>query len=183
MKRLFRRAFNIFAAVSALLFVGVCVLWVRGYSVAGEQVRWRAGAGSSWFATEAGGGVMVLHADGDATAARDPALTWIHIPGYPHPPSGGLSISGGLLGFAWGSGMLNFPDVPYRVVVVPLWAVAAALAVIPAAWAPGAYKRRVRARRRRLGLCLRCGYDLTGNTSGVCSECGEAVQAEGRVAA
>ena len=30
-------------------------------------------------------------------------------------------------------------------------------------------------RRRRLGLCRRCGYDLTGNTSGRCSGCGEAV--------
>jgi len=29
--------------------------------------------------------------------------------------------------------------------------------------------------RRRKGLCLKCGYNLTGNTTGVCSECGEAV--------
>jgi len=27
-------------------------------------------------------------------------------------------------------------------------------------------------RRIRPGCCLRCGYDLTGNLSGVCSECG-----------
>lgn len=27
-------------------------------------------------------------------------------------------------------------------------------------------------RRRRWGMCLRCGYDLTGNESGVCPECG-----------
>ena len=26
--------------------------------------------------------------------------------------------------------------------------------------------------RRKRGLCLKCGYDLTGNESGVCSECG-----------
>ncbi len=26
--------------------------------------------------------------------------------------------------------------------------------------------------RRRRGLCLKCGYDLTGNVSGVCPECG-----------
>lgn len=26
--------------------------------------------------------------------------------------------------------------------------------------------------RARRGLCVRCGYDLTGNISGVCSECG-----------
>jgi hypothetical protein len=30
----------------------------------------------------------------------------------------------------------------------------------------------VRQRRRRTGLCSRCGYDLTGNVSGVCPECG-----------
>ena len=27
-------------------------------------------------------------------------------------------------------------------------------------------------RRRRKGFCLKCGYNLTGNVSGVCSECG-----------
>jgi hypothetical protein len=29
-----------------------------------------------------------------------------------------------------------------------------------------------RSRRIRPGCCPRCGYNLTGNTSGVCSECG-----------
>ena len=33
---------------------------------------------------------------------------------------------------------------------------------------------RVRNRRRR-GLCVTCGYDLRGNVSGVCPECGQAV--------
>jgi hypothetical protein len=34
--------------------------------------------------------------------------------------------------------------------------------------------RHLRAGHRlRLGRCPRCGYDLTGNTSGVCPECGE----------
>lgn len=31
-------------------------------------------------------------------------------------------------------------------------------------------------RRRRKGLCLNCGYDLTGNVTGVCSECGVEVE-------
>jgi hypothetical protein len=29
--------------------------------------------------------------------------------------------------------------------------------------------------RRRKGLCLKCAYNLTGNVSGICPECGEAV--------
>ncbi len=33
-----------------------------------------------------------------------------------------------------------------------------------------------RYRRRRRGLCITCGYNLTGNVSGVCPECGGAVQ-------
>lgn len=28
-------------------------------------------------------------------------------------------------------------------------------------------------RRRRRGRCVKCGYDLTGNVSGVCPECGQ----------
>ena len=32
--------------------------------------------------------------------------------------------------------------------------------------------RRKRQERRAKGLCERCGYDLTGNVSGVCPECG-----------
>lgn len=34
-------------------------------------------------------------------------------------------------------------------------------------------------RRKRLGLCLTCGYDLTGNESGKCPECGTAVVPRG----
>jgi hypothetical protein len=37
--------------------------------------------------------------------------------------------------------------------------------------------RRQRQERRAKGLCERCGYDLTGNVSGVCPECGEASRA------
>jgi hypothetical protein len=33
--------------------------------------------------------------------------------------------------------------------------------------------------RRKMGLCVRCGYDLTGNTSGVCPECGTPIEAPG----
>ena len=40
-----------------------------------------------------------------------------------------------------------------------------------------AYEReQKRMERRRLGLCLGCGYDLTGNRSGICPECGKQVK-------
>jgi len=34
---------------------------------------------------------------------------------------------------------------------------------------------RLRLRRRKRGLCTACGYNLTGNISGICPECGVAV--------
>lgn len=37
---------------------------------------------------------------------------------------------------------------------------------------------RTGALREKLGLCRRCGYDLTGNVSGVCPECGADVRAQ-----
>ena len=38
-------------------------------------------------------------------------------------------------------------------------------------------KLRTAGVRREMGLCVRCGYDLTGNVSGVCPECGMQVEA------
>jgi hypothetical protein len=35
--------------------------------------------------------------------------------------------------------------------------------------------RRRRRKRERSGRCAACGYDLTGNVSGICPECGMSV--------
>lgn len=59
-------------------------------------------------------------------------------------------------------------------VVIPLWLPGVALVVV--AGVPLVLcVRRVR-RRRRLGECLECGYNLTHNVSGICPECGGAVR-------
>ena len=58
----------------------------------------------------------------------------------------------------------------------PHWWLVTATALPPLAWL-GVRTRRtlVLRRRKRLGLCLNCGYDLRGSPGGRCSECGEAV--------
>jgi uncharacterized paraquat-inducible protein A len=33
-------------------------------------------------------------------------------------------------------------------------------------------RRKLQHRRRAMGCCIKCGYSLTGNSSGVCPECG-----------
>lgn len=68
--------------------------------------------------------------------------------------------------FAWSFGYLILSDAPLTVLVfIPLWAIATLTALLSAwLW--------YRDRRRGPGLCGSCGYDLRGNTRGVCPECG-----------
>ncbi len=58
-----------------------------------------------------------------------------------------------------------------------LWVIACLLAAYPAVtFIRGPLRRR---HRRKRGLCAGCGYDLTGNVSGVCPECGCATESLG----
>jgi hypothetical protein len=57
---------------------------------------------------------------------------------------------------------------------LPLWPMFVLFAAYPAvAFIRGPLRRW---RRRRKGLCTACGYDLTGNVSGVCPECGSDIE-------
>jgi hypothetical protein len=55
-----------------------------------------------------------------------------------------------------------------------IWPVALAAFLFPLAWVVFAWRRH-RKRRYRPEFCRACLYDLTGNTSGTCPECGTAV--------
>jgi hypothetical protein len=69
-----------------------------------------------------------------------------------------------------------------RFLVVPYWflfAVTAPLPIIKAGrWGVGAWRRR-----SLRGFCPHCSYSLTGNTSGVCPECGTPVAGKAGVKA
>ena len=64
----------------------------------------------------------------------------------------------------------NYWEVGWRRIGVPLYALFAAVAI------PTLLVWRFWPKPVKPGHC-RCGYDLTGNTSGVCPECGVEVQA------
>ncbi len=61
---------------------------------------------------------------------------------------------------------------------VAFWITSLLFAAYPTlAFICGPLRRWRRWRRRPTGSCVKCGYDLTGNESGVCPECGTEVEA------
>ncbi|MDB5355283.1 MAG: hypothetical protein JWN24_1736 [Phycisphaerales bacterium] len=58
---------------------------------------------------------------------------------------------------------------------VPYWPIILVLLILPAIWLMGYRRSLIRLGR---GCCRGCGYDLTGNTSGVCPECGTRIESK-----
>ena len=109
---------------------------------------------------------------GPGLEGRPPAA-WGHSSGFPAavpPPQTGWNR----LGFRhWPNGMRivneNYEVIGHQTWVVPRWLVILPLTFPALAWGITRLRRRS---KRRPGLCRSCGYDLTGNLSGVCPECG-----------
>lgn len=55
---------------------------------------------------------------------------------------------------------------------VPTWMLVVVFSLLPL-WRES--RRYAKRRRSRANLCIECGYNLTGNTSGTCPECGTKV--------
>ncbi len=61
-------------------------------------------------------------------------------------------------------------DRVFARMVFPMGLISFATVFLPAKWAMSVRRARPK------GGCSKCGYSLTGNTSGVCPECGTAVE-------
>jgi hypothetical protein len=58
-------------------------------------------------------------------------------------------------------------------IAAPYWAIEILAAILPVSALLRWRRRRRRANRLKQGLCAACGYNLRGNVSGVCPECGQ----------
>jgi hypothetical protein len=170
-----RRPPRVLAAASAVLLAAVVGLWVRSY--------WRIDtlAWTDWNPDAGAGQVAYYHEVssqfGRLVVRRDRFV----IGGFLGAVNGATSVTVGR-GRGSATSILMWRYADARVALGPLryyttgndrsacfdvayWLVAAA-AGSPLAWA--ALARR----SPPPGHCRRCGYDLTGNASGVCPECG-----------
>jgi hypothetical protein len=186
MKRLRRIIFNGLTALSLLLYGATCILWVRSYWVSDflAYERWTASE-LRWFDCHCGRGGFGLTRGwiiGSLPPAEVAGEQWGSAHSYPeYPTAQGRVISWKGLGFSAWASPLPYGDVcvvpPYRDggetgVVLPAWFPAAVFAVLPLRWLIVAWRKQ---HRNRTGNCIACGYDLTGNVSARCPECGTLV--------
>jgi hypothetical protein len=188
MRRLARHLFTLCSAVSVVLFVATAWMWARSH-VTSDAVRFGTHVVQEgravirqWRVESAGGGVRVEWAryrwpDRDDGPPEPRFRFWEGGRRPPRYPRAGTGLL--VFGFAWQQMNLTSPPLErlYREVVLPYWALAASLAIAPAAWW---LRRRAGRRHDRVaaGLCPECGYDLRASPDR-CPECG--TPAAGRV--
>jgi hypothetical protein len=175
-----RKLFTLAAGASAVLCVGVCVLWVRSYRVE-DTVEWRRVDGRRRLKSAPGHLVLAMDlADWSHQPREFYGVTYERQSPTPAEvetvamyalnigPSDSF-VHRQWAGFAWwrwaGRGGSSIARL-----VVPHWSVVLASALVPLWWSISRWYVS-RRRRRRAGLCPRCGYDLRA-TPDRCPECG-----------
>jgi hypothetical protein len=115
------------------------------------------GSGAAWNSWK----LTPAHADGPAWQK-----TWLNRRGFIFDRSD-IPAAVARRNRLWSNVAAIPPVISHRYASVPHWVPALLFASLPA------YQLRRRGRKRRhAGHCPGCGYDLTGNVSGVCPECG-----------
>jgi hypothetical protein len=198
MRRIGRWMVNALMVLSLLLCVATVVLWGRSYR--GLDYAWASGGhlgislmpdrGSMQFCA-----VRFERCDGrwrggmsqwrqnlrwdpfndellEAASISDPLLVWHHDSARNMPTFAAGLGAGDYSGLRAVFGPY-VPEFRFAYLITRCWIVALALATLPAARAFRFV--RLRALRRSQGGCSNCFYNLTGNVSGVCPECGMAV--------
>jgi len=173
-----QRVRTVLAVVCAFLCVIIVAAWVRGYFVADTIGYGFARPGGKLLlvgvlAGRGGIGVAVV-SDRDSQPGIHGPFWQRDRPAYA-AELGNEPRSRKALGFVF---LRITPPAPVRgwAVAVPLWFMLLLMSVWPA-WHFRGLWRRERRRRQRLGLCLRCGYDLRASADR-CPECGERIPAQ-----
>jgi len=180
---MFRRLIATISVCSLLLCVAVCVVWVQSYWVV-DELTYTGERSRYILATADGRFDLVFHEEGEPfgralrgwsgshfadwglgraswrKSVSSPKNPFIETPREP------------FLGFWWGTlNEIAGPESGFTV-IGPVLPAALPFVILAAPWV---VRRAVQARRdrcERCGRCRSCGYDLTGNVSGVCPECG-----------
>ena len=168
MKRTRRTIFNTLAVISLLLLLATLGFWVDGVEHS-RRYTWLTAKYSMAQIQNGGGSVGIL----SQTSKDQGTRAWFVRLRFGHEPYYfDTRHSGWWSWFAFDS--MNYKSMEWWSLDLPHWFLAFIFAIVPALrfikW------RRLRQRLQLIsqGRCPACGYDLTGNKTGMCPECGEA---------
>jgi hypothetical protein len=168
------------AAASAVLCVGVCVLWMRSYRSDDADWHVESGPNFKFVARQAQTRRGILSFDSiEGSTYQPPPPLGLH---YGHEsPFFAQQVSGGAFGFGRTTTRRSVPfySETRNSWASPLWFPAGLFLIAPAAWW---LSHQRRATRLRVGACPSCGCDLRA-TPGRCRECGTVPAAAGKGAA
>jgi hypothetical protein len=160
-RRFARHLFTLCSAVSLLLCVAVCVLWVRSYS-AFDLWAWQPNG--AYFEISSSAGVLRVgrvpsKRTGEVTSWSHPGVVQLlrtEVRMYPQS-DGNLPVQWTVVPSGFGYG-----------VILPHWAARLATSLLPVGHVATFLLRR---HRHPPGLCPACGYDLRASPER-CPECG-----------
>ncbi len=167
-----RYIFNMLTVVSLLMMVATVGLWVDSFWYR-PSIGYVTEADHIYNVSIDGAGVIVFSfADLTPIDPRFvPPQGWLVDHDYVgFDPNHEKFSYYGRFDFRWDS--LDFLEARFSGLTLPLWFLALIFAVLPTIWL---FKWN---KRRKLGpnACPSCGYDLTGNETGLCPECGVTIE-------
>ena len=151
-----RRVFTILSALSLVLCLATAGVWIGAFA---RAVDFRVGGGVyvGWDSC-ANGTVWVSRTMARAEGSRP---TW---------------RSHHAIGFAYGW-IIWDGGIALESVSIPCWFLCTLAVPLPVIWL-WRYRRERRMRSDGMPGCAKCDYNLTGNVSGICPECGTPIPAD-----
>jgi hypothetical protein len=164
-----RWLFTALSALSIMLFAITALLWVRSYWVNDSFSRYRTGG--ECYTVESCHGAVYVSWTQDAVPLIHDSWTSTSEPSF-EPWEGGWGVTESrvlpLKVFTFDPSAIVRTSAPVTCVIVSHWFLFLCFIVTPVSW----LRSRLRMRRRKvLGLCPSCGYDVRA-TPERCPECG-----------
>jgi hypothetical protein len=170
--RMRRSVFDIAATVSFLLCAATVLLWVRSYTT---RIAWTFHRHGTPYALAARQGHMGIdNRDWVLTfsTARKNRLYALIAQYRTLPARTPEDFETRTIRKAEIASVNAWTSPPLVWHYIPIWPATACFAILPTTCLWSIRKRRF---RLSMGHCLNCNHNLTGNTSGVCPECGTAI--------
>jgi 4-amino-4-deoxy-L-arabinose transferase-like glycosyltransferase len=175
MRRFGRWMFNGLTVLSLVLCVLIFVSWYRSNTI-GDTITWYRQPRNFEFYSCGG---LMRASWGRLISSKYPPHPGWQFSFWPEPSRVEVDLRTNThFGFGFEKWSMNRPSLSgwAHTITLPYFFLALCFGLPPVFAICGQIRRRRKLRSIEGVFCSKCGYNLTGNVSGVCSECGKAIE-------